>query len=722
MKKLLITISCLTFFWSLAQEKKKIDSATVTKEIETVTLDGKKKLIERKVDRTVFNVENSVPVQGGDAMDALRVTPGVTISGDAIKLTGKNSVKVMVNDKIIQLSGTELQEYLKSIQTANILKIEVITNPPAKYEAEGNSGLINIQLKESRQNHWNATLRSNYQQGFYARFTEGAGFSYKKDKFSVLADVNYSFGKGIYTNEINYFYPMEHWTDYIFNRNKRQSVGALLNISYDLSAKTSVGAQFLGSFTNRSADEFNDNYSHDYSNGSLLKYYQTYGSNSGKPTNVSLNLNLNHKLDDKGEKFSIDADYFEARTSKDGTFISSLNDYFAQTFDQQFAVNTSTQNISNYSLKTDWELPLDWASISFGAKASSTKTKNLAGTYFYQLPAHTKISGQDNNFEYTENNEALYASATKSFGKKWEAKAGLRGEFTQTKANSISIGQQNDRSYFKLFPTAYISYKPNENNTISANYGRRIQRPGYWQMDPAKWYSNTKSYVTGNPFLQPTFNNMMELNYNYKSLISLNLYYYRSKDDISQMIYHDIANESVVMRHENYADSSGSGGTLSVNYNPFKWWESSEEFSAYYNETNPYLPIFSSPKYSGWGGYTSTNNTFTLNKSRTFLASLNYYYVFPSLSYGRSDDASSLDIGFKYLALDKKLALGLNFDDIFKTSQPKFTDFSKGFIQSFNQYYDSRRIRISLTYKFGNSKISVNKRESGNEDEKKRAN
>lgn len=705
-----------------AQEKKKIDSAEAVREIQAVTLEGKKKLIERKVDRTVFNVENSVTVQGGDAMDALKVTPGVKINGETIGLTGKSSVKVMVNDKVVQLDGEELQNYLKSIPTANILKIEVITNPPAKYEAEGNSGLINIQLKEAKQNNSSATLRSSYQQGFYAQFMEGVGFSYRKNKLAVLADVGYRFGKNLYTNEINYFYPSEHWQNSIFIRNNRKNLAPLLNISYDLTDKTSIGAQFLGSFTNRSADEFYDNYSHNYGDNSLLKYYKTYGYNSGNVQNISLNLNLAHKIDEKGKKYSVDADFFEAKSPRNGYFNSDLNDYSTNISDRQRGLNSSLQTITNYSIKTDFELPYEWAQLSLGAKASSTRTKNLVDTQFYQLSANTLISEQTNHFEYTENNEALYISATKSFGKKWEAKAGLRGEYTQTEANSISVNEQYDRDYFKLFPSAYLSYKPNENNTISANYGRRIGRPAYWQMDPAKKYSNPKSYVTGNPFLQPTFSNLLELNYNFKSLLSLNLYYFNSKDDISQMQYHNATDESVIMRHENYANSKGSGGTLSINYSPFKWWQSTTEISASYNETNPFLNIFSARKYSGWGGYTSTNNTFTLNKAKTFSASLNYWYSFPSLSWGISDASSSLDIGFKYLALDKKLTIGLNFSDIFKDSQPKFTDLSKEYVQSFHQYYDSQNVRLSLTYKFGNSKIAVNQHETGNKEEKGRAN
>lgn len=437
MKKLFTTLFGLIAAGFFSQEKK-VDSVHLQKELQEVTITGKKKLIERKVDRTVFNVENSVAAQGGDAMDALKVTPGVKINGNDIKLTGKNSVKVMVNDKIVQLGGEELQNYLKSIPTANIQKIEVITNPPAKYDAEGNSGLINIQLKEVKQDNWSATLRSSYQQGFYAQFVEGAGFSYRKNKLAVLADLNYGSGDWIYTNDIHYYYPEERWDQTIFKRTNRKSLSPLMNISYDISEKTTLGAQFSGAFTKRKSNDYNDNFSHSYSDNSRLKYYKTYGEEHKSPEIISLNLNLSHKLGKDGQKFSVDADYFESELPQQNVLNSTLSDYEANSVDNQFADNNSSQNITNYSLKTDWEFPLKWAEISFGGKISNITTVNLVDTKFFRIPTNILLSSRDDHFEYTENNEAFYLNASKNLGKKWEAKAGLRGEYTQTKAHSLT--------------------------------------------------------------------------------------------------------------------------------------------------------------------------------------------------------------------------------------------------------------------------------------------
>lgn len=340
---------------------------------------------------------------------------------------------------------------------------------------------------------------------------------------------------------------------------------------------------------------------------------------------------------------------------------------------------------------------------------------------FYNAIGNSLLSAQSDHFQYTENTQALYFSLSKSFGKRWEAKTGLRGENTQTKANSISTDQITERNYFKLFPTAYLSYKASENSTFSINYGRRIERPGFSQLNSARWYNNPKSYVTGNPFIQPRFTDNIEINYGYKSILNINLFAGKTKDDITQVIRHDIVDDVQIFRHENYANSKFAGSTITTNYNPFKFWEASAEVTFYYYEVNPFVDIYA-PKYSGWGGYTVLNNSITLNKAKTFIASINYTYNYPSLGVGTATENSSFDIGFRYLALEKKLSLGLNFEDVFRKNFTTYENNTSGILQNFTQYYDTRLLRISLSYKFGNKNISVNKREGGNLEEKRRSN
>lgn len=704
------------------QEKKTIDSTSIQNEIKEITISGKKKLIERKIDRIVFNVEQSVAAQGGDAMDALKVIPNVRIAGENISIIGKNSVRVMVNDKLLQISGEELQSYLKSIPTANIQKIEVITNPNAKYDAEGNSGLINILLKETKEDNWNATLRSTYQQATYERLTHGVGLSYQKNKFSAMTNINYTYGNRLYTNNIRYHYPSELWKYNMFYKTKFNTLSSLINLNYTLTPKSSLGFQFLGYFSDNKTFDTNNNYAHHYTNHSLLKYYKTEGNSFSKPNNISLNLNYNHKLDDNGKKFSIDADYFTLKSDRDNYFTSDLQNFNLHQISKSYTTNFSIQHLKNYSLKTDWELPYHWANLSFGAKINSTETQNKVAINFFDRDTLHLNESINDHFQYTENTQALYLSANKKFGKKWEAKAGLRGEYTQTKAQSISLNQTTNRDYFKLFPTFYLSYNTDDNHTFSVQYGRRIGRPAFWQLNPSREYDGNKSYTTGNPFLQPSFTDNYEIGYSYKSLLNASLFFSKNSGIISQVARHNTQEDSQIFRHENSMNSLYSGGNISLTFSPMKFWETNISINATYAEANPYNLEIYAKKYSGWEGTTSFYNTLNLNKSKTFSASFNYWYTFPSKGMGLSGETSSLDIGFRYLALDKKLTIGLNFEDIFRSSESTFHTTDSGINQYFTQYYDSQLVRLSLVYKFGNDKISLKQRTTGNEEERNRAN
>jgi outer membrane receptor protein involved in Fe transport len=368
------------------------------------------------------------------------------------------------------------------------------------------------------------------------------------------------------------------------------------------------------------------------------------------------------------------------------------------------------------------ELPGSWADVAFGVKATSTKTDNNVDSRFYNKIDESLLSSQVDHFLYKENMQMIYVSVLKHFGEKWDVKAGLRGENTQTNANSLSVNQEVKRNYFKIFPTAYISFKPNEDHVLSLNFGRRIQRPGFWEMNPARWYMSPTSYTEGNPFLQPAYSYNIEFNYAYKSLVNLSLFNSNKRDGYGQVTVHDVMNDSQAFKRLNYFDSNSYGGTLTLNYDLFSWWNTATEISAYYNELNPKTDLFSS-FYSGWGGYTTSTNTFSLNKKKTFLATLYYEYNYPAVQgIINSSSSSTLNIGFRSLFFNKKLTVGLNFDDIFRKNLTLYSNRSQDINQTFLQYYDTRQFRISLTYKFGSTKLSLEERETGNQDEKNRSN
>ena len=265
-----------------------------------------------------------------------------------------------------------------------------------------------------------------------------------------------------------------------------------------------------------------------------------------------------------------------------------------------------------------------------------------------------------------------------------------------------------------------MSYKPNDNHAFSLDYSRRIERPDYNSLNPAKWYQNLNSVIYGNPFLQPTFTNNFSLSHNFKSLSNLSLWLSLGENGYGQLTTHEEP-DTVKMIRLNYFNFTNIGITESINFNFFNWWTNSSSITLSFNKTKINTEYLD-PNYSGRQADCNTTNTFTLNKSKTLTGQLNYSYYFPStFAESTSSSYSSLDLSCKYAMLKNKLNITVLLNNILNSDRAILQDVTQGVNQSFNQYYDTRLIRLSLSYKFGNSTISLETKEGGNEEEKKRS-
>lgn len=687
-------------------------------QLDEIVLEARAKLIERQVDRLVFNVENSVTALGGDALDALKNTPQLTVSNENINIAGKSSMQVMVDDRIIKMSGEDLMNYLKSIPASNIKKIEVITNPPSKYEAAGNSGLINIVLKEAKQDAWSSTLRSSYRQATYASFNNGANFSYDKNKLAALVDVYQYDGKNIYENDINYLYPTEDWKENMRNKNSYNGFGGLMTLNYKIDDKNKIGLQYNGGKNDSKSDEKNT--THSYTNNELIKDYLTKSNSSGANQYHSLNLNFDHKFDTLGKKVTADLDYWTNTGDEKSPFVSDMNNIGTGIHNLTSAINNSDRNMDNFSGKIDFYMPYKSGVLEYGAKASSTQTAYNLFSEFINVPNNQITLSQYDKFKYKENIQALYASYSMNLSDKWMTKVGLRAEYTQTESNSVKNNQVNTNDYFKLFPTVYVQYKANDNHTFNANFGRRIQRPGYWEMNPNRWYNNATSYGEGNPFLQPAFVYNFELNYSYSDYLHVKAYYQNMENGYGQITEHNVEEQTQVFKRQNYYKADYLGLTISSTLKPFAWLESNNEFGINYNKSKNNTPLLAA-EYSGSSAYVRSFNSLTFTADKTFLGEVNFRYSFAGTTREfTSTPEYYLDLGLKYLALNKKLTIGLTFEDIFKKDFNTMRSETQGIKQSFTQYYDTQLVRLSLSYRFGNSKINVYQRQTSNQEESSR--
>ena len=682
-------------------------------QLQEVVITSKKKLIERKVDRLIFNVENSISASGGDAIDALKITPRVKVKNDNISMIGKNNMSVMLDDKLILLTGDELINFLKSIPSDNIKSIEVITTPPAKYDAEGNSGLINIKLKKSKLNQWNASLRSSYIQSTYPKGSFGGNFDYQKNKLSLYSNLNYVNGSNapVETNKI--YYPLGLWNEENKRRDFQNSVNGRIGADYKISEKFSVGMQYLGSFSKPKIAENSLTTIYNQTNSQIDSYINTLSENLGKNNNHSLNLNSTVVFDTIGKKMNINLDYFKFKNDDNRIF---------NTINLLSANNTSLQDIQNYSAKIDFEHPLKWINLSYGGKLSFIKTQNNVNYFDTTLGTPIFVPTQSNEFNYDENTQAIYINGTKKLNEKWETQLGFRLENTQTEGVSKTLNQKNTNSYAKLFPTFYLTYTPNEKNSFSINYNKRINRPSYNRLNPFRWYSNPFSYTEGNPFLQPSFSNNLELNYTFNDNWSNSIYYSHTDNGFEQITIVDNTDNIQKTIAQNFFKTTIIGISESYTYNKLKWLSSTFSFDWNYSKSESLIPI-TNQNLNGSNAYFSTSNDFNLNKNKTLLFNFSYWYNFKGTSdLDKNNAYSQLDASIKYFAFDKKLQISFNANDILSTNRPIYTSFTNNIQIDYKNYYDVRLFRLSLVYKFGNKNINVEKKEVGNQEEKERTN
>ncbi|RYJ37006.1 TonB-dependent receptor [Flavobacterium anhuiense] len=685
-----------------------------------VVVQNKKKTVEQKTDRLIYNLENNVTTVGGDALGAINTAPGVVVKNDAITILGKGTSRVMIDGRIIELTGEELNNYLKSISSADIKNIEIISNPPAKYDAEGTGGLINIIMKKGVRDSWKNTTTVSYDQNKYGIGTLRDNFFYNKNKFRFSASINGKTGYLNATDDLKMYFPDGLSHMYSTTKVKTENLSGKLALDYDLSERTTIGFQYLNDRNNPDfkSDIRIDNYNHQnqLDNVTLNDSYTDKGSR-----NQTYNAHLITKLDSK-RKLSFDVDYFDFSSNFDRNFVA--NNYTPDMIFidvNQSGRNISNQDIDNWSFKADMEHPLPSFNLSYGAKMSFTNS--ISDVVFYNTATGTPEldPSQSNRFKYTENNQAVYINGDKKINEKWNLQMGLRLENTQTNGFSETLNQENTNNYLKLFPTFYASYKKNENNSFSLNYGKRINRPRFDLLNPFRVYINSNSYSEGNPFLKPSFSDNFELSHSYKEVLRTSVFVNAITNGYGIVFTSNPETNTQIVTRENYYNglNYGVGETYSATF--ADWWQSENTLYFLGSETKFINGINATPSNSLQIDFT-TNNTFVLGKNTKLQIDFNYSSPFKSGLY-EVGYVSSFDIGFKQDLLNKTLQIAFLANDIFNTSYLKdFTSVVNGVKQVYSQNESNRFVRLSVIYNFGNKKINVKERAFGNQDEKKRAN
>ncbi|MBK1895026.1 outer membrane beta-barrel family protein [Chryseobacterium paridis] len=669
-------------------------------QVEQINLLVKKKLLERKADRLIFNVEASVASQGMDAVETLANVPMLKIDENmgSISIAGKSSVSIMINGRILNLSGTGLLNYLKSIRSENILKIEVITTPPSKYEAQGNSGIINIILKKNPNIGFSGNINSGLIQRTYSGFTSNGALNYQTEKFSSSLKLMY-YDSAKRTDE-NYTIlgASQNYSNSI-RRDMWNELTPTLNLSYKLSKNSEIGMEYTYARQKSGMDIVNTtkNIGSDLKEENLL----TNTFHRGKLPTHTLSAYYDVKLDSLGKKLSIAGNFYKNNSDTEVNF-STLQSSDNSVKDVKTISLVSPQI---FSAQADLELPFSFGIIETGIKFN--QFKNSSDLRYFNL-----VNGQyipdnlrANLFQYQEENYAGYISYAKNFGEHWETKAGLRYENTNAKSFTPSSNSGNQYNYGQWFPSVYVSYKEDK-NVFSLSYSRRINRPSMGNLNPFRWYQNPYSYSSGNPLLTPAYINNLELGYTFNNKFSASIYYLRMKNAFGQIS--TIEGLSQIGTYLNYYNNNSLGLNASYTDTFFKFWETTISMTAALQNSTVFNIQAETQKGNSFDY--SINNTFTLNKNKTFALFLNYSHSLPYKNVNYYFYAfPELTSGLKFSLMEKKLQINATVTNIFAQRYRGTISFTDS-TQRMDNYWDGRSFRLSVNYTFGSGKNKISKK------------
>lgn len=724
-------ILCHANLASRAQDSTKVKPV----ELKTVTINSRKPLITQKVDRMVLNVENSIVAAGSNVLEVLEKAPGVTIDhqNDQLKLRNKTGVLVMVDGKRSYLSAADLNSYLRSIRSEQVSTIEIITNPSSKYDAAGNSGIINIILKKNTALGTNGLVSlaggnafGKAEKGDLYNGSVNLNLNHKLEKWNIYGNANTSresdYNKIVLFRHVDYEGIKSTFDQYFYKPRKTAGFSGKFGIDYEATKKTTIGIMLdansrsgkLKNDSRTSITELNQGVS---SSSSLIQ-----NSDANAPrTNVTTNFNLKHVFDKKGMELVFDADYSGFRNERNQTFNTDFLDQQGNIYSNVQQQNNTLAKINIYAAKIDFTMPFNnMLKLEAGLKTGKVSTDN---DFIYEILTNgswLNDPSKSNRFIYKENINAAYVNMGKEWSK-WSIQAGLRAEYTQSDGNSVTDSQIFSNNYLSLFPTFFLNHSLNKNTTLRYSYSRRLDRPNYQQLNPFVFFLDPYTLEQGNPYLKPQFTDNFELSYTYKNSVYLSVSYSNTNNYILNLTEQDDSTRIVKTYQGNIGNFKNYAANLSFPIAFTSWWNVQNQLSVYYNHFSD-SNLLNGTLAVGKAAYNfNTSNIFTLTKSWT--AELSMWYNSPGV-YGieRSNRAQySVDAGIQKSLLNNQARLKFNMNDLFYSSYFSGNLDYQNLDFSVSNKWASRRATISFSYKFGNQGIKDNgNRRTATEDLKNR--
>ncbi|HTL83337.1 MAG TPA: TonB-dependent receptor [Bacteroidia bacterium] len=674
-----------------------------------VVFSAAKPLFTQRADMLIMNVENSPVRIMGTAWDLISTAPGVVIDqNNNISLRGKSGVQIYIDGRNTFLSGDQLVTYLQNISAADVVSVEIISNPSAKYDAAGTGGILNIVTRKGSQQGFNSTVRAGFGQAFYSKYEAGFNCNYAKEKFNIYAKYDFAQRNGIersfinrnilYNNINTNYYQHTSMIDHPMGQNAR------LGVDFYGKHELTWGMRVDASLSDERNHSDNQTLIHATGNDTVTQLDQ-YNKTNVNFYNYGANLYLDKKIDTLGQEFSASADYLAYNTLTDENFDLNYSYGFgANLYPPEYQKSRSTGDIGIFVAQADYAHPFNKKyKLETGLKSSYVGTNNDLAFSNLNNGIWENDTTKSNAFIYKEQINAAYVTGYADWGK-LQLQSGLRAEQTISDGDSPTTGQHLKKSYVQLFPSVFLLYKLNDKNSLNLTYARRVNRPDYQSLNPFVYYLDKYTYEVGNPYLQPEIANEMEFTYSYMDAAFVTV-----GGSITSNAMTDVTNQ---------VDSTGVGFKTTVNLStgesayfgiscpiPIgKWFLMENEINLSYSKYHS--PLYGSTlDIQSWMWNPSTNITIILPHEWK-IQTWGWYQSPGTYAMFHTKSKAGVGCGLSKNCLNKQLQLSLNVQDIFSTNGMRATINYQNQDVYLEFIPESPRVFIRARYTFGNSKAT----------------
>ena len=710
-----LKITCINYkdnissYIHITEKKEQFDIGTVlmntaSLNLDAITVTAQKGAIEFTADKMVVNVEKTMPPAGGSAIDVLKNTPSVNVDIDGnVSLRGNQNINIQLDGRPSGISDAKMLEQLPADM---IDKIEIITNPSARYDADGTAGIINIVLKKKEESNFNGLAQVNA--GTRDNYGSSVSVNYRQNNINLFGSYDNRFmhrGMNGYYERNTYLPTSSYLHNDVQNNMRGQSHNLKFGLDYYFSKYDVISTSILTNKGKRDMGSYTTSETKD-SLGNLMSSY--INKNSGNRDGFDLDYNLNYKrtFDTKGKELTADF-YFTRSNDDDKTFRTSNSLRISP--DEN---TTSNEKNKLISLKSDYVNPIsEDTKFEAGYKGIYRERNSDYNQFdkdslgvFYDNTLYT------NSFDYKENIHAAYSIFTSAFnfGLKFKYQVGLRLENAVTSSYQKETSLSHDKSYFSAFPTFNLSAVLNKGNELRVSYSRRINRPNLWQINPFVHKIDDYNVRVGNPDLNPEYIDAYEFTHSLflnKLSFVTTLFYRQVNDNINVHVSYDPATDILTQSFSNYAKQKSYGFEFNVMSQMLKWWNLNGSFS-YYGTKFEGNNVDQSVAKSVWYARFSSQWMYA-----GFALQLNGYYSSPqAVPQGKMFGMFMTDLGLKKSFMDGQLSLGLRVSDLFNTGKWKAEINGANFSSLNNMKMNNRILSVSLTYNINNFKMKQEKK------------